>query len=229
MTLPKIIRTMDDADTMIRERKPFQTRVRVAPYGTFVSMSGINPSENRFVSLGRARDRNGEIVEGETALDLRALSVGHLPREYHDSLAAADFVVYSYDTPIAWHHDRPHDLTQPELVASWLNDGGDGVWIIPEVKYTVTTTKHQGDVRAALGGFGYGLYARRPDGTVDYSTRAPALPSVPLTIPARPPRSNTSRSSGPSTDGRHDLRLRRRARRSRDPARCTRSRAAHVR
>ena len=43
-----------------------------------------------------------------------------------------DYVVWSYGTPIAWHHE-------------------DG-WTMPEKRYSVTTSKHQGQVRRALSG-----------------------------------------------------------------------------
>jgi hypothetical protein len=42
-----------------------------------------------------------------------------------------DYVVYSYGTPIAWHIE-------------------DGEWIIPDDKYSVTTSNHQGVVRRAI-------------------------------------------------------------------------------
>ena len=41
-----------------------------------------------------------------------------------------DFIVYSYGTPIAWHHA--------------------GGWEMPNVRYSVTTSKHQGIVRRAI-------------------------------------------------------------------------------
>jgi hypothetical protein len=45
-----------------------------------------------------------------------------------------DYVVFSYATPIAWH----------------VNTGVGGWWVMPETKYSITTTKHQGRVRTAL-------------------------------------------------------------------------------
>ena len=63
-------------------------------------------------------------------------SVGSLPYEYTKALgqAFADhnevYVVYSYQTPIAWH--------------------AGGVWTVPEVKYSVTTTKQQTLVRRGI-------------------------------------------------------------------------------
>lgn len=56
---------------------------------------------------------------------------GHLPVKYRYSAAKADYVVYSYDTPIAWHT-------------------ADEGWVQPFVYYTPTTTKHQGKIRTAL-------------------------------------------------------------------------------
>lgn len=48
-----------------------------------------------------------------------------------------DYVIYSYQTPIAWH-----------VVAESCK--GDGHWVMPETKYSVTTSKHQGRVGTAL-------------------------------------------------------------------------------
>lgn len=46
---------------------------------------------------------------------------------YHNG---AEYFVYSYATPIAWYRG--------------------GVWCVPDVKYSNTTTRHQGQVRMAL-------------------------------------------------------------------------------
>lgn len=45
--------------------------------------------------------------------------------------SAVSYVIYSYETPIAWR-------TQ------------DGAWHVPDTRYSVTTSKHQGKVRTAL-------------------------------------------------------------------------------
>ena len=42
-----------------------------------------------------------------------------------------DYVIYSYSTPIAWLR-------------------GDGEWAMPQAKYSVTTTRHQTTIRAAI-------------------------------------------------------------------------------
>jgi hypothetical protein len=56
---------------------------------------------------------------------------GRLVTEYHPSVCTATYVVYSYGTPIAWR----------------LRDDG---WHVPAERYSVTTSKQQGRVRAAL-------------------------------------------------------------------------------
>jgi len=48
-----------------------------------------------------------------------------------------DYVIYSYDTPIAWHVPNDGD------------DGGER-WVVPEVRYSPTTSRHQNLVRTAL-------------------------------------------------------------------------------
>jgi hypothetical protein len=58
------------------------------------------------------------------------IGTGHLPREYRGAVLAADYVVFSYATPIGWHVP------------------GQG-WTVPDVKYSVTTSRHQGQVRRA--------------------------------------------------------------------------------
>lgn len=55
---------------------------------------------------------------------------GQLPTKYHDELKGADYVVYSYATPIAWH--------------------AYGAWVVPATKYSMTTSHHQSRVNGAL-------------------------------------------------------------------------------
>lgn len=59
-----------------------------------------------------------------------ASSTGRLPSEHVASARAADYVVYSYSTPIAWHTA--------------------GEWVMPDESYSVTTSKQQGRIRTAL-------------------------------------------------------------------------------
>ena len=42
-----------------------------------------------------------------------------------------DYVIYSYDTPIAWRR-------------------GDGEWAMPAADYSVTTKRHKATIRAAI-------------------------------------------------------------------------------
>lgn len=57
-------------------------------------------------------------------------SIGMLPQEYRPSAADADYVVYSWDTPIAWHTQNG--------------------WHMPDVRYSVSTSKQQSRIRTAL-------------------------------------------------------------------------------
>jgi hypothetical protein len=64
---------------------------------------------------------------------------GELPEEwqeiYHQD--QPDYVVFSYRTPIAWHVPDDSD------------DGGER-WVVPDIKYSATTTRHQRLVLTAL-------------------------------------------------------------------------------
>lgn len=59
------------------------------------------------------------------------VSMGSLPRQWHESASKAHYVVYSYSTPIAWYVPRVG-------------------WIHPNEKYSVTTSRHQSKVFTAL-------------------------------------------------------------------------------
>jgi hypothetical protein len=67
---------------------------------------------------------------------LPASEYGQLPPEYVESVQRADYVVYSYRTPIAWHITHTPD---------WA-----GTWVIPDVEYSATTTRHQHKIRSCL-------------------------------------------------------------------------------
>lgn len=60
-------------------------------------------------------------------------TAGRLPADYSASLGDATYVVYSYDTPIAW----------------WSEANG---WTVPDQRYSVTTSRHQTKVRTCLDG-----------------------------------------------------------------------------
>ena len=62
---------------------------------------------------------------------------GRLPADHSTALmdsvvtGTVDYIVYSYGTPIAWHRT-------------------DTGWAVPDVRYSVTTSRHQGVVRLAV-------------------------------------------------------------------------------
>lgn len=63
------------------------------------------------------------------------IGVGLLPHEYHDEITTATayddfYVVFSYATPIAWF--------------------ANGKWTMPDVKYSVTTSRHQSVVKRGI-------------------------------------------------------------------------------
>lgn len=75
----------------------------------------------------------------ETGGELRGLAgglgylgTGRLPLEWQGDACSADYVVLSWQTPIAWR-----------LPGGW--------WVRPLVKYSITTTRHQTTVDGAIG------------------------------------------------------------------------------
>jgi len=74
-------------------------------------------------------------LSGTTKVLAGWASMGHLPDEWSRTFQARsfliDYVIYSYGTPIAWH-DK------------------EAGWVEPDVKYSPTTSQHQGSVRTAI-------------------------------------------------------------------------------
>jgi hypothetical protein len=90
----------------------------------------INMMRNFRTHTGSHRGEN--IREGAT---LTLPSDNQLPKEWEESFlsSGAQYVVWSYDTPIAW----------------WVptSEGGPKEthgWVIPDVSYSVTTSRYQG-------------------------------------------------------------------------------------
>lgn len=85
--------------------------------------------------------KTGGALRGEKG-NATGFAVGRLPSEYWDSVKDADYVVYSYATPIAWHisYDTGSAVANPR-------------WVMPNEKYSLTTTRHQAIIRTALGDF----------------------------------------------------------------------------
>lgn len=68
-------------------------------------------------------------------IDAHAMTyTGNLPDNYARQLifSRADYIVFSYKTPIAWH------------------DSVTGAWTVPDVKYSKTTSAHQTKVRTCV-------------------------------------------------------------------------------
>lgn len=58
---------------------------------------------------------------------------GRLPAQYWGSVGHASYIVWSYNTPIAWRD-------------YWTKE-----WIMPDEWYSVTTKIHQGKISTAIG------------------------------------------------------------------------------
>lgn len=63
-----------------------------------------------------------------------ATSFGHLPHKYHASARSAVYVVYSYETPIAWVTERQD---------SGRDRGHPHLFHVPDVSYSPTTGQQQ--------------------------------------------------------------------------------------
>jgi hypothetical protein len=101
----------------------------------------INGLWTQFVAPLRAREpfRTGGAMHGEPAAPDGSTQTGRLPAEWITSAKLADYVIWSYGTPIAWH--RP---------AGTLSPADPGAWIMPDLFYSVTTSKQADRIRTAL-------------------------------------------------------------------------------
>jgi hypothetical protein len=70
-------------------------------------------------------------LRGEYHAPGRLPFTGYLDPLHHESLKDSDYVIYSYNTPIAWRVTG-------------------GTWIVPAEKYSATTSQHQSKVRTAI-------------------------------------------------------------------------------
>jgi hypothetical protein len=81
-----------------------------------------------FLSVGKLPDGT-RVWSGHSG---PATSLGHLPRQYHESARSAVYVVYSYDTPIGWVLEAPQ------------NGPRNPYWFkVPNVGYSPTTGQQQ--------------------------------------------------------------------------------------
>ena len=70
-------------------------------------------------------------MSGEPKRPGNRIAMNRLPIEHADSVTAAEYVVYSYATAIAW----------------WSEDDG---WTVPDVYHSVTTSNHQGIAKVGI-------------------------------------------------------------------------------
>lgn len=91
-----------------------------------------------------------ETLSARWVNDVHLCEWGQLPAAHMKALAeeidacGSVFVIFSYDTPIAWKACRP-------IIREWC---------VPDVKYSVTTTNHQNVVRTAVDNPGFYSNAR---------------------------------------------------------------------
>ena len=81
--------------------------------------------------LRRRAESRGSTLRGDDTRGVWNADFGDLPREFHDEVKRAAYVVRSYDTPIAWLH--------PE-----------SGWEVPPIFYSRTTSMHQRKVLDAI-------------------------------------------------------------------------------
>lgn len=107
-------------------------------------IAGLRP----FVSEGKLPDgtRRWWAVSGP------AVGFGHLPTRLHASARQAVYVVYSYDTPVAW-------VTENE--GHGEGRSADVTYHVPDVGYSPTTGQHQWSCLSAWG------WTTRNDGGIE--------------------------------------------------------------
>jgi hypothetical protein len=74
---------------------------------------------------------------------------GQLDRIYWDSVDFSHYTVYSYNTPIAWFVSSALHTPKNQSNCDVIETTG-GYWVVPNDKYSVTTSKSQGRINTAL-------------------------------------------------------------------------------
>ena len=97
------------------------TTVKLTTRSAWWEFSKAIAAGQDFDTSGALRGRSGESV---------CDAVGWLDYDLRNSVKDADYVIYSYQTPIAWR-------TQ-------------GQWHTPNVKYSATTSRHQSTIFTAI-------------------------------------------------------------------------------
>lgn len=104
----------------------------------------------------RGRVVSEPVMRGNTRVDIE---VGQLDGDALNAFMAdldnIQYVVYSYHTPIAWRAYAPNT---PVYGSSGKRVGySDMKWVMPDAKYSRTTSAHQGRVAAALSQISGGI------------------------------------------------------------------------
>jgi hypothetical protein len=104
-------------------------------------MKTVTTRKAHEVIANRIDFKTSGALKGEWQIPSLMPYAGRLPREYADKYNESHrvargyneniYVVWSYATPIAWYTE---------------SEG----WVIPPVKYSPTTTKHQGNLPARI-------------------------------------------------------------------------------
>ena len=101
-----------------------------------MSKTDNRTAARRMASLKDAVENHGGTFWGGIPTSRVTIPTGRLPKEYSDVLqdesfkGTLEYVVYSYATPIGWY--------------------ANGEWTIPDVKYSNTTSRHQGRLGVAI-------------------------------------------------------------------------------
>lgn len=91
------------------------------------------------LQAGKPFDTPTGNLRGERHTPGQHVRRGELPEAHAATLDRADYVVWSWQTPIAWHD--PMDIT---------SRAARGRWHVPAVHYSQTTTIHQGKILTAV-------------------------------------------------------------------------------
>lgn len=102
-----------------------------------------NADANTMIAKRVPFRNSGRTLRGEEG---PARRVGYLPdrKGWHESVRQARYVVYSYETPIAW-------------------EAADGRTVIPTKRYSPTTTQHQHEAAKGFGESYSVIYSTDPE------------------------------------------------------------------
>ena len=95
--------------------------------------------------------KSGAMSATTQSSEVSHYGLGILPPPWREVIIKdhPDYVVWSYQTPIAWHYT--------ETVPQGSGERERHIWVIPDVRYSATTSRHQGLVRSAMS-FNEGSY-----------------------------------------------------------------------